>query len=75
MRLLIKQQEKISIPLTVGGGGLRTINDIKKILNSGADKVAINTEAVSNHEFIKECVSYFGSSTIVLSINYKSWPI
>lgn len=64
---------KISIPLTVGGG-LRTIEDIKQILKSGADKVAINTEAVSNHEFIKKCVKYFGSSTIVLSINYKSWP-
>lgn len=68
-----KAARKISIPLTVGGG-LRTIDDIKQILNSGADKVAINTEAVSNPEFIKKCVSYFGSSTIVLSINYKSWP-
>ncbi len=68
-----KAARKISIPLTVGGG-LRTIEDIKQILKSGADKVAINTEAVSNHEFIKKCVKYFGSSTIVLSINYKSWP-
>ena len=66
-----KAARKISIPLTVGGG-LRTIEDIKQILKSGADKVAINTEAVSNHEFIKKCVKYFGSSTIVLSINYKS---
>ena len=64
---------KISIPLTVGGG-LRTIEDIRLILNNGADKVAINTEAVSNPDFIKKCVNYFGSSTIVLSINYKSWP-
>ena len=68
-----KAARKISIPLTVGGG-LRTIDDIKLILKSGADKVAINTEAVSNPEFIKHCVKYFGSSTIVLSINYKSWP-
>ena len=65
--------KKISIPLTVGGG-LRSIDDIKLILNSGADKVAINTEAVANPSFIKSCVSYFGSSTIVLSINYKAWP-
>jgi cyclase len=68
-----KAARKISIPLTVGGG-LRTIEDIKLILKSGADKVAINTEAVSNPEFIKRCVNYFGSSTIVLSINYKAWP-
>ena len=65
--------KKISIPLTVGGG-LRTIDDIKLILNSGADKVAINTQAVSDPEFIKKCANYFGSSTIVLSINYKAWP-
>lgn len=65
--------KKISIPLTVGGG-LRTIEDIKLILNSGADKVAINTQAVSNPNFITKCANYFGSSTIVLSINYKSWP-
>jgi len=65
--------KKISIPLTVGGG-LRTIDDIKLILNNGADKVAINTQAVSNPEFIKKCANYFGSSTIVLSINYKAWP-
>ena len=65
--------KKISIPLTVGGG-LRTIDDIRLILNSGADKVAINTQAVSDPEFIKKCANYFGSSTIVLSINYKAWP-
>ena len=65
--------KKISIPLTVGGG-LRTIEDIKLILNSGADKVAINTQAVSDPDFIRKCANYFGSSTIVLSINYKSWP-
>ena len=65
--------KKISIPLTVGGG-LRTIEDIRLILNSGADKVAINTQAVSDPDFIKKCANYFGSSTIVLSINYKSWP-
>jgi cyclase len=68
-----KTAEMISIPLTVGGG-LRSIEDIKVILNSGADKIAINTAAVKNPEFIKKCTQYFGSSTIVLSINYKSWP-
>ena len=65
--------KNISIPLLVGGG-LKTVEEIKEILNSGADKVAINTAAVKNPEFIKKAIQYFGSSTIVLSINYKSWP-
>ena len=73
MEIVKKTARKISIPLTVGGG-LKTIEDIKLILNFGADKVAINSEAIRRPEFISECVKYFGSSTIVLSINYKSWP-
>tara|TARA_B100000767_G_C19759785_1_gene534642 strand:- start:1699 stop:2532 length:834 start_codon:yes stop_codon:yes gene_type:complete len=73
MEIVKKTARKISIPLTVGGG-LKTIEDIKLILNFGADKVAINSEAVRRPEFIRECVKYFGSSTIVLSINYKAWP-
>ena len=71
--VVTRTAKKISIPLTVGGG-LKSIDDIKLILKSGADKVAINTEAVNNPDFIKDSVNYFGSSTIVLSINYKSWP-
>ena len=71
LKEVINVAKKISIPLTVGGG-LRTIEDIRLILNSGADKFAINTQAVSDPDFIKKCANYFGSSTIVLSINYKS---
>ena len=71
--VVTKTAKQISVPLTVGGG-LKSIEDIKLILKSGADKVAINTEAVNNPQFIKDCVDYFGSSTIVLSINYKAWP-
>jgi len=63
-------QKGISIPLTVGGG-IRTIDDITKILRSGADKVAINTAAVKNPEFLREASRKFGSSTIVLSIEAK----
>ena len=71
--IVTKTAKNISIPLLVGGG-LRSIEDIKTILNAGADKVAINTAAVSNPNFIKKAVNYFGSSTILLSIDYKIWP-
>lgn len=57
----------IFIPLTVGGG-IRTINDIKNVLRAGADKVAINTAAINNPEFIKIAAREFGSSTIVISV-------
>lgn len=55
------------IPLTVAGG-LRTIDDIKAALRAGADKVALNTEAVRNPAFIREAAKRFGSSTIVIAI-------
>lgn len=60
----------IYIPITVGGG-IRTQDDIKKILRSGADKVAINTAAVRNPDFIKEAARRFGSQCIVGSIEAK----
>ncbi len=57
----------VFIPITVGGG-LRTITDISNVLESGADKVFINTAAIKNINFIKEAVNLFGSSTIVICI-------
>ena len=62
-----KTARQIFIPLTVGGG-LRTLDDITLVLDAGADKVAINTAAVRNPDFVKQAVSRFGSSTIVVSI-------
>lgn len=62
-----KTAKEIFIPLTVGGG-IRSINDIKSILRSGADKVSMNTAAVKNPELIKEAAQIFGSSTIVIAI-------
>jgi len=59
--------EETFIPLTVGGG-IRTIEDIKKVLRAGADKVSINTAAIKNPEFIKDAANRFGSSTIVVTI-------
>ncbi|MBU2494639.1 MAG: imidazole glycerol phosphate synthase cyclase subunit [Bacteroidetes bacterium] len=55
------------IPLTVGGG-LRTIEDINRVLRAGADKICINTAAINNPKFIAEAVKVFGSSTIVVAI-------
>jgi cyclase len=58
------------MPLTIGGG-IRTINDIYKVLNAGADKISINSQALKNLEFIKEASSIFGSQCIVCSIDVK----
>lgn len=61
---------KVFIPLTVGGG-IREVNDMRTLLNAGADKVAINSAAVFNPELIKEASDYFGSQCIVVSIDAK----
>jgi cyclase len=62
--------KEVFVPLTVGGG-IRSLNDIQIALNSGADKVAINTKAVQNPLFIKEASNFFGSQCIVSSIEAK----
>ncbi|MCW8902410.1 MULTISPECIES: imidazole glycerol phosphate synthase subunit HisF [Sedimenticola] len=61
---------EVFIPLTVGGG-IRTTEDVRRMLNAGADKVAINTAAVFNPEFVKEATSRFGSQCIVVAIDAK----
>jgi cyclase len=61
---------EVFIPLTVGGG-VRTVDDIRKLLNAGADKVAINTAAVVNPEFVREAADRFGSQCIVVAIDAK----
>jgi len=65
--LISTTAQKIFIPLTVGGG-LRSIKDIETVLGAGADKVAINTAAIRNPDFIKEAAEKYGSSTIIVSI-------
>jgi cyclase len=60
----------VFIPITVGGG-IRTVKDIHNALNSGADKVAINTQAINCPDFISEAASIFGSQCIVVSIEAK----
>lgn len=68
---IVKNTSKnISIPLTVSGG-IKSMIDIEELLNSGADKVAINTHAVKNPEFLKEAAKHFGNQCIVLSVHAK----
>lgn len=65
-----KIASEVFIPLTVGGG-IREVNDIRRMLNAGADKVAINSAAIFNPELIKEASGYFGSQCIVVAIDAK----
>ncbi len=62
--------ENIFMPFTVGGG-IKNLEDIQNLLNSGADKVSINTAAYHDKKFIKEAVKKFGSQCIVISVDYK----
>lgn len=69
-KVVEKVAEKIFIPFTVGGG-IRDINDIRRILRAGADKVSLNSAAVQNKELIREGSNYFGSQCIVLAVDAK----
>lgn len=62
--------KQIFIPLTVGGG-VRSVNDIRRLLNAGADKVSINTSAILNPELVREASNRFGSQCIVVAIDAK----
>jgi len=70
--------EEVFMPLTVGGG-IRSIEDIRELLNAGADKVSINTSAVLNPDLITESAKLFGSQCIVVAIDAKrkgnSWEV
>jgi cyclase len=66
-----KSVKNIFVPITLGGG-IRSLNDIDKALKSGADKVAINSYATENPNFIKEAVKNFGSSTITVYVEAKN---
>jgi len=61
---------EVFIPLTVGGG-IRNVDDIRRMLKAGADKVSINTAAVSNPDLIKQAADYFGAQCIVVAIDAK----
>src|SRR5256714_272047 len=63
--------EQCFMPLTVGGG-VRTVEDIRKLLLAGSDKVSINTAAVAHPEFVREAAEKFGSQCIVAAIDAKA---
>lgn len=65
-----KTAKQVFIPFTVGGG-IKTIEDMKILLNEGADKIAINSAAVKNPDLISEASSYFGSQCIVVAVDAK----
>lgn len=70
MDVVRRTAETIFMPLTVGGG-IRTIDDIRALLNAGADKVSINSAACQDPEFVREAARRFGSQCIVVNIDPK----
>lgn len=62
--------EQVFIPLTVGGG-VRAVNDVRRLLNAGADKVSINTAAINNPSLVSNAAERFGSQCIVVAIDAK----
>lgn len=62
---------RVFIPLTVGGG-VRSVEDIRRLLNAGADKVSINTAAVSNPDLVNEASAFFGNQAIVVAVDAKA---
>lgn len=78
LEVVQRTAETLFIPLTVGGG-IRSFTDVRKTLSSGADKVSINTAAISKPKLITECAEAFGSQCIVVAIDAKrkgdSWEV
>ncbi|HXQ53255.1 MAG TPA: imidazole glycerol phosphate synthase subunit HisF [Stellaceae bacterium] len=68
--VVARTAEQCFMPLTVGGG-VRTVEDIRRLLLAGADKTSINTEAVTRPEFVREAAQKFGSQCIVVAIDAK----
>lgn len=62
--------EQVFIPFTVGGG-IRTVEDMQRMLKAGADKVAINSSALTNPQLIKDCAEKFGSQCVVVAIDAR----
>lgn len=68
--VVARTAERVFMPLTVGGG-VRTLDDIRNLLNAGADKVSINTAAVQQPEFVREAAERFGTQCIVVALDAK----
>ncbi len=65
--LIKKTSKNIFLPMLVGGG-INNLNEVERVLKSGADRIFINTAAINNHKFIDEIIRFFGASTLVVSI-------
>ena len=65
--------EQVFIPLTVGGG-IRSVADVRRLMNVGADKISINTAAITNPQLVKEASDHFGSQAIVVAIDARKRP-
>ncbi|QDT31774.1 imidazole glycerol phosphate synthase subunit HisF [Thalassoglobus polymorphus] len=72
--VVARTSEVVFMPLTVGGG-IRTLDDIRKLLSAGCDKVSINSAAVTDPNFVKEAALRFGSQCIVVNIDPKRVPV
>ncbi len=70
IHVIEKTAENVFVPLTVGGG-IRTIKDVRKVFNAGADKVSINTAAIENPNTVNKITKYFGSQACVVAIDAK----
>lgn len=70
LKMVEKIASQVFIPLTVGGG-VRTLEDIRNLLNAGADKVGINSAAIKDPEFVRAAAERFGSQCIVIAIDAK----
>jgi cyclase len=71
--VVARTAERVFMPLTVGGG-VRTLGDIRNLLNAGADKVSINTAAVQQPDFVKEAAERFGTQCVVVALDAKRSP-
>jgi imidazole glycerol-phosphate synthase subunit HisF len=71
--VVTRTAEQIFIPLTVGGG-VRTVDDVDRLLRAGADKVSVNTAAIANPQILREMSERFGSQCIVLSVDARTVP-
>ena len=78
LEVVKKTAEKVFIPLTVGGG-IKSVEDVRLLLSSGADKVSVNTSAVTNPALISEISSEFGAQCLIVAIDAKksgdSWDV
>ena len=70
LKTVERMASEVFVPLTVGGG-IRKLEDIRNLLNAGADKVSINSTAVTNPDFVREAAERFGSQCIVVAIDAK----